>query len=94
MLFSGSEDKTIKVWNLACKSCIFSMKGHTDYVNKLLLFSPEVLCSGSLDSSIRFWNVETGQLIHTLKEESVFDIILLKDNTLASVGDDQNIRIW
>ena len=72
------------------------MKGHTDYVNKLLLFSPEILYSGSDDSTIRFWNVETGQLIHTLKGHKgpVKDIILLKDNTLASVGADEKIRLW
>src|SRR4051812_17871424 len=35
ILASGSEDKTVKLWNLASGKCIRTLKGHTGCVNSV-----------------------------------------------------------
>lgn len=40
LLTSGSLDKSIKLWDMRRKGCIFTYKGHTDTVN-CLKFSPD-----------------------------------------------------
>ncbi|WP_043999549.1 nSTAND1 domain-containing NTPase, partial [Microcystis aeruginosa] len=67
-LATGSEDKTIKLWNVETGQEIRTLKGHDWFVNSVS-FSPDgkTLVSGSGDNTIKLWNVETGQEIRTLK---------------------------
>ena len=63
-IVSGSEDKTIRVWNVDTGECILTLKGHTDYV-KSVAFNHDgtKIVSGSDDKTIRVWNVDTGECI-------------------------------
>ena len=40
-LFSGSEDNTIKVWDVAAGACVQTMRGHTDCVYSLCVSADE-----------------------------------------------------
>jgi WD40 repeat protein len=64
-LASGSDDKTIKVWNLATGNQITTLTGHTSSVNSVS-FSPDgkTLASGSDDKTIKVWNLATGKPNH------------------------------
>ena len=72
------------------------MNGHSSGVTKLLLVSSYAICSASADSTIIVWNISLREPIHTLEghEGYVHDIIVLTNNTLASVGEDKMIRLW
>jgi WD40 repeat protein len=65
--FSGSLDKTIRVWDVATGALLHTLTGHTHSLSCLEM-SPDgtKLFSGSLDKTIRVWNVATGALLHTL----------------------------
>ena len=54
---SGSEDKTIKVWDTRRGQLVLTLKGHTDDV-RCLVFSRDgnVLISSNDDNLIRFWD--------------------------------------
>ena len=56
MLASGSEDKTIKLWNLKTGDLLRTLTGHEDSVLSVAI-SPDgqTLASGSQDSTIKLW---------------------------------------
>ena len=54
-VISGSDDHTIKVWNIQKRMCVSTLKGHDSYVNCLIeLFNGNVL-SASSDKTMRVW---------------------------------------
>ena len=63
-LVSGSEDKTIKIWNSTTGELIQTLTGHRTGVYSLTVLANGNLVSGS--DHIRIWNMTTGALIQTL----------------------------
>ncbi|CAH2080030.1 unnamed protein product [Thlaspi arvense] len=53
-LYSGSVDKTIKVWDLNTLECTMTLRQHTDTVTSLLCWD-QFLYSSSLDGTIKVW---------------------------------------
>ena len=51
VLASGSDDKTIKLWEWATGREIRTLEGHTSYVMSVALVNEEVLASGSADNT-------------------------------------------
>jgi WD40 repeat protein len=97
-LASASEDRTIKLWDVATGAEKLTLKGHTDAVGSIA-FSPDgkTLASGSQDQTIKLWDTASGQEKATLKGHSnrVFSVAFSRDGKiLASGSDDQTIRLW
>jgi WD40 repeat protein len=97
-LASGSDDNTIKVWNLATGNQITTLKGHSSSVNSVS-FSPDgkTLASGSYDNTIKVWDVATGKPITTLTghTSTVSSVSFSPDGkTLASGSVDKTIKVW
>ena len=59
ILASGSEDTTIKIWNIEDRSIISTLTGHTGEVNALCNVKEGVFVSGSLDKSLIIWSKST-----------------------------------
>ncbi|QMS86793.1 protein kinase [Nostoc edaphicum CCNP1411] len=99
-LGSASDDKTIKLWNLASGQEIRTLKGHSNWI-WTVGFSPDskTLASGSADMKIKLWNLETGKLIRTLEGHSdgITSVAFSPDGkTLASgsASKDMKIKLW
>jgi WD40 repeat protein len=106
-LVSGSEDKTIKLWNVATGDLKATFDGHTDGINSVA-FSPDgmTLASGSgldnhmwkgEDNTIKLWDVDTGELKATLEghKRGIKSVAFSPDGlTLASGGEDCMIKLW
>ena len=58
-LANGSDDRSIRIWNVETAESIATLQGHTDPVYSVA-WSPDgtKLASGSKDYSIRIWDVE------------------------------------
>ena len=54
-LASGSEDRTVRVWETATGECVATLKGHTDLVNSVCSLGDGRLASGSFDKTVRVW---------------------------------------
>jgi len=96
-LASGSNDGTIRIWNVATGQCLQTWNGHTGILS--VAFSPDGqhLASGSGDGTIRIWNVATGQCLQTWNGHAgtVFSVAFSPDGQhLASGSLDETIRIW
>ncbi|KAJ5216362.1 NACHT and WD40 domain protein, partial [Penicillium cinerascens] len=98
LLASGSEDRTIHLWDPPTGSIIQTLEGHSDSVNSLS-FSPDghLLASGSNDKTLRIWNPATGQELHVLEghSDSVLSVTFSLDgHLLASGSRDRTINLW
>ena len=60
-LASGSEDHTVKIWDVATGQCERTLRGHTGSVKALAPCAGGKLASGSRDKTIKVWDVATGQ---------------------------------
>jgi WD40 repeat protein len=98
LLASGSEDRTIKLWDVATSRERRTLTGHTGAV-RALAFSPDAttLASAGDDGSVRLWDVATGQgraswKAHTGKVRAL--AFSGDGRQLASGGDDKSIKLW
>ncbi|XP_062161208.1 zinc finger CCCH domain-containing protein 63-like isoform X2 [Alnus glutinosa] len=72
-LYSGSKDRTIRVWDLKTLECVMALDGHADNVTSLIWWD-QYLLSGSLDCTIKVWAMHEGgnmEVIHTHNEEHI-----------------------
>ncbi|MDJ0692443.1 MAG: WD40 repeat domain-containing protein [Xenococcaceae cyanobacterium MO_188.B32] len=98
ILASGSNDSTIKLWDVNTGDCLRVLTGHGDSVNDLV-FSPdgETLASSSDDSTIKLWDVATGKYFQTWRgyNDTVNSIAFSPDEPiLVSGSKDCTIKFW
>ncbi|MDO8954726.1 MAG: protein kinase [Gammaproteobacteria bacterium] len=95
-LASGSEDDTIRLWNVSSGECEATLLGHEYGVFSLTELSDGRLASGSGDRTIRLWNVSSGKCEATLwgHKDGVRSLTVLSDGRLASGSWDNTIRLW
>ena len=67
-IWSGGEDKTIKVWSTLDMSCHETLKGHKGPVYCMVHMDLHVW-TGSTDSNILVWDVESYELLFMLGEQ-------------------------
>jgi WD40 repeat protein len=93
-LFSGSDERTIKVWDLRASTCRVAPEEHTDGISSLAL-KDTTLFTGSYDNTIKIWDLRTNTCTATLKEHTggVY-CLALKGAMLFSGSDDKTIKIW
>jgi WD40 repeat protein len=62
ILASGSDDATIKLWDVGARKEWTTLRGHTGPISSVA-FMPDgkVLASGSADGTVKLWDVDTGQ---------------------------------
>ncbi len=67
-LASGSDDYTVKLWNVESQKEVTTLKGHSDNVLSVA-FSPDGKClaSGSQDNTVKLWSMESHKLVKTLQ---------------------------
>ncbi|MEH1863607.1 MAG: ribosome assembly protein 4, partial [Nostoc sp.] len=97
-LASTSDDKTIKLWDVATSKAVQTLTGHSSAVSSVV-FSPDGqrLASASHDNTIKLWDIATGKAVQTLTGHSsaVYSVVFSPDGQrLASASDDKTIKLW
>ncbi|XP_076909560.1 zinc finger CCCH domain-containing protein 48-like [Bidens hawaiensis] len=68
-LFSGSADRTIRVWDAESLKCTHELNGHTADVTSVICWD-QYLLSGSLDKTIKVWAAtESGSIVEVYKHD-------------------------
>lgn len=101
VLFSGSADATIMIWDLNNLQYIGALPGHKGAIKALAASgtnsSHKLLCSGSTDKTIKLWSLTTFSVEKTLSGHTgeVLSLCILDDRAiLASGSSDKSIRLW
>jgi WD40 repeat protein len=92
-----SDDLTIKIWDLLSYNCIKTIStGHLNRILCLIQLRNDNIVSSDMEGSIEIRDCINFNLLSTLKEhtKSVFQIIELNNNFLASASEEKNIKIW
>ncbi|XP_004510889.1 zinc finger CCCH domain-containing protein 17-like [Cicer arietinum] len=83
MLYSGSMDQTIKVWDLDTFECTMTLNGHTNVITSLICWD-NYLLSSSLDHTIKIWAAtEEGPLKVTYSHSVENGVVALSGMTDA-----------
>ncbi|MTJ53246.1 WD40 repeat domain-containing protein [Anabaena sp. UHCC 0253] len=97
-LVSGSQDQTIRVWNLVTGELLHTLKGHQNSVNAVALSPNEqIIASGSADKTIKLWHLQSGQLLGTFTGHTNTVTALsftASGEMLVSGSLDKTIKIW
>ncbi|CAB4470395.1 WD40 repeat-like protein [Rhizophagus irregularis] len=83
---SGSADHTIKVWNFSTSKCT-TLRGHTAWVNCVVIYQKSQLLSCSDDQTIRIWDLitKTCTKVFDSQETHVASIQCIQPTVLCSV---------
>ena len=95
---SGSNDKTVRLWNTKRHSKKATLKGHTGWITAIA-FSKDgnIVASGDTNSTIHVWNVQKNKQIAILRghTNTIVALTFAPDGkTLASASADGTIRFW
>ena len=66
-LASGSDDRTIKLWDLNTGKTLTTLEGHKGYVTSVSFGANGVLASGGADTTIKLWDTAAGKERTTFK---------------------------
>jgi WD40 repeat protein/predicted Ser/Thr protein kinase len=96
-LASGSEDKTVKVWEVGSWREVATLRGHQDWVSSVS-FSPDgkFLASGSGDKTVKVWEVGSWREVATLRHGGYVKSVSFSPDGkfLASGSWDKTVKVW
>jgi nicotinamide mononucleotide adenylyltransferase len=98
LIVSGSDDKTVRVWDASTGTERHTMHGHHHRVFSVA-FSPDGLfiVSGSFDKTVRVWDATTGAEQHTMHGHTatVTSVAFSPNGQLIVSGSfDKTVRVW
>ncbi|HEX4947166.1 MAG TPA: TIR domain-containing protein [Blastocatellia bacterium] len=98
LVISASDDRTIKVWEIASGKCLATLEGHTWPVYGIAI-TPDGkrIISGSRDETLRVWELHSGACLATLKGHAdiVNGVAVTPDGRhIISGSHDNTVRVW
>ncbi|ETO05253.1 hypothetical protein RFI_32143 [Reticulomyxa filosa] len=95
---SGSNDKTIRLWNALTGEMLQILEGHKHHISSVQ-FSPDgsKIVSGSWDKTVRLWDTLSGKQLQVLEgHTSITSFVQFSPggSIIASGSYDNTIRLW
>jgi WD40 repeat protein len=95
-LVSGSNDKTVKIWNLRDKKLIRTLSEHSGTVNCVAITPNGKTVISSGGGGVKIWDLVTGELKNTLESDCdlVRCLAISLDGKTLAYHDCSSIKIW
>ncbi len=97
-VISGSNDKTVRVWDVESGKCLSILKGHTNYVGGVAVTADgRRIVSSSRDNTMRVWDAEYGKCLVILEghTDTVKGVAVTADGRrIVSGSYDETVRVW
>lgn len=86
-IISGSEDRTIKIWNLSTGDCLKTFGDYEYRIFSINIISSDTIVSSANYEKVKVWDLNTGECLKTITIEettnfykiiSVWDSIFIK----------------
>lgn len=95
---TGGDDHLIKIWDCKQHRCLFTLKGHADYI-RTAFFHPELpwILSASDDQTMRIWNYQRRGCVNIITGHSHYVMCAQfhpSKNYIISCSLDSTIRFW
>jgi hypothetical protein len=95
---SGSDDKTLKVWDLETGRTRSTLEGHAGLVSACAV-APDGLrvVSASYDKTLKVWDLETGRTLATLEGHALWVnacAVTPDGRRVVSGSDDKTLKVW
>lgn len=82
-LYSGSWDKTLKVWRISDSKCLESIQVHEDAVNSVVVAFDGLVFTGSADGTVKAWRRE---LVGKSTQHVLVETMSKQDHALTSLA--------
>ncbi|KAJ9135575.1 hypothetical protein P3X46_032744 [Hevea brasiliensis] len=86
LLYSGSWDKTLKVWRISDYKCMESIKAHDDAINSVVAGFDSLVFTGSADGTVKVWRRE---LEGRGTKHFLVQILLKRENAVTALAVNQ-----
>lgn len=96
-LVSGSEDGSLRVWDLNHNREVKCIRDHNGPINSLAVTPDEkYVITGSDDSTVGVFRISDWKLIHSMSGHSGFirEVAALSGDRALSAGEDSTMRLW
>ena len=97
-IVSGSDDKTVRLWDFKSGKLLKTLNGHSNSVNSVAISSDNrYIVSGSSDKTVKLWDVNSGNFLKTFSEHlsSVNSIAISSDSKYIVSGSwDKTVKLW
>ena len=96
IVVSGSEDQTLRVWNLQTGQCTATLQGHQHAVWCVAVAGADRAVSLSQDHTLRVWSLQTSKCTATLQGHSdmVLCVAVAGADRVVSGSKDGTLRVW
>src|SRR5690606_8838210 len=100
LLASGSEDRTVRVWDAETGQCHQVLKGLGGAVNAVAFCADGcTLATGGFDRTVRLWDLRTGEtktyMDRHATAKQVHSVAFSPNGRILAAGNlDRSIRLW
>lgn len=95
LVYTASEDKTVKVWNLSSRCYMDTLFGHCAGITSLDMFNKDRLLTGSMDKSARNWKVAADtHLLFAHHSASVDAVAAVHSDRFVTGSEDGQMMLW